>query len=353
MLGGSAQRVSIFMNVFNVHVNRYPVSGTIIFRHYQRGVFGHAGREKAALENEHSDVGIECSRGKLLTRQIAGSVARRIVTDHALGATVAQGERMGLIRFGSRVDVFLPGTANILVKEGDVTQCRRHGHRRMEMKPPGSPQRTGMRRVVVVVPSAFTLGNLFFGFWAIVSAYNGGYLWAGWFIIFAGVLDGLDGRVARASNTGTRFGAELDSLVDVISFGIAPALLIYFEELSTRGPIRLGALLHVRGVRRAPPGPLQRHRRTGWPPVGMVHRPAVARRRRDARRLLRLLADAAVSQHDRRLQRAARRHRHAHAAARIPDGQQRQVPALPLGGLSHAVAAGRPGVLPRCRSSAG
>ena len=115
-------RVSIFMNVFNVHVNRYPVSGTIIFRQYQRGVFGHAGREKAALENEHSDVGIECSRGKLLTRQIAGSVARRIVTDHALGATVAQGDRMGLIRFGSRVDVFLPGTANILVKEGDVTQ---------------------------------------------------------------------------------------------------------------------------------------------------------------------------------------------------------------------------------------
>ena len=89
-----------------------------------------------------------------------------------------------------------------------------------------------MRRVVVVMPSAFTLGNLFFGFWAIVSAYNGNYLWAGWFIVFAWVLDGLDGRVARASNTGTKFGAELDSLVDVISFGVAPALLIYFEELS-------------------------------------------------------------------------------------------------------------------------
>ncbi len=103
------------------------------------------------------------------------------------------------------------------------------------MNPDTAPQRTGMRRVVVVMPSAFTLGNLFFGFWAIVSAYNGGYLWAGWFIMFAGVLDGLDGRVARASNTGTRFGAELDSLVDVISFGVAPALLIYFEELATAG----------------------------------------------------------------------------------------------------------------------
>ena len=105
----------------------------------------------------------------------------------------------------------------------------------MDLKPGGAPQRTGMRRVVVVMPSAFTLGNLFFGFWAIISAYNGGYLWAGWFIMFGWVLDGLDGRVARASNTGTRFGAELDSLVDVISFGVAPALLIYFEELANAG----------------------------------------------------------------------------------------------------------------------
>lgn len=105
----------------------------------------------------------------------------------------------------------------------------------MELKPPGPPQRTGIRRVVVVVPSAFTLGNLFFGLWAIVAAYNGGYMWAGWFIMFAWVMDGIDGRVARASNTGTRFGAELDSLVDVISFGVAPALLIYFEDFATLG----------------------------------------------------------------------------------------------------------------------
>ena len=123
VLGGKSQRVSIFMNVFNVHVNRYPVSGTITFRHYQKGEFGHAGREKAALENEHSDVGIATARGTLLTRQIAGSVARRIVTDHDVGTVVMQGDRMGLIRFGSRVDVFLPETARILVKEGDVTQA--------------------------------------------------------------------------------------------------------------------------------------------------------------------------------------------------------------------------------------
>jgi CDP-diacylglycerol---serine O-phosphatidyltransferase len=103
----------------------------------------------------------------------------------------------------------------------------------MELTP--RPPRTGIRRVVIVMPSAFTLGNLFFGLWAIVSGYNGDFLWAGWYIMFAAVLDGLDGRVARASNTGTRFGAELDSLVDVISFGVAPALLVYFEELATLG----------------------------------------------------------------------------------------------------------------------
>ena len=96
-------------------------------------------------------------------------------------------------------------------------------------------RRRTMRQVVVVMPSAFTLGNLFFGFWAIVSAFNGNFRWAGWFIVFAGILDMLDGRVARLSGTGTRFGAELDSLVDVISFGVAPALLIYFLDFSSAG----------------------------------------------------------------------------------------------------------------------
>jgi CDP-diacylglycerol--serine O-phosphatidyltransferase len=96
-------------------------------------------------------------------------------------------------------------------------------------------RRPTMRQVVVVMPSAFTLGNLFFGFWSIVSAFNGNFRWAGWFIVFAGILDMLDGRVARLSNTGSRFGAELDSLVDVISFGVAPALLIYFLDFASAG----------------------------------------------------------------------------------------------------------------------
>ncbi len=92
-----------------------------------------------------------------------------------------------------------------------------------------------MRQVVVVIPSAFTLGNLFFGMWAVVSAARGNFTWAAWFIVFAGVLDMLDGRVARLSGTGTRFGAELDSLVDCVSFGVAPALIMFFLEFQAAG----------------------------------------------------------------------------------------------------------------------
>ncbi len=122
-LQGRATRISIFMNVFNVHVNRYPATGTIGYRHYNKGSFGHAGTEKASLKNEQSTVGMETVRGKLLLRQIAGLVARRIVTDHQPGTRVEQGERMGLIRFGSRVDVFVPTELKVLVHAGDRTRA--------------------------------------------------------------------------------------------------------------------------------------------------------------------------------------------------------------------------------------
>lgn len=90
-----------------------------------------------------------------------------------------------------------------------------------------------IRRVVIVVPSLFTLFNLFFGIWAMVLATRGEFYRAGWFVVFAGILDTLDGRVARLSGTGTRFGAELDSLVDIVSFGVAPAFLMYQVEFAS------------------------------------------------------------------------------------------------------------------------
>jgi phosphatidylserine decarboxylase len=123
-LAGRSCRVSIFMNVFDVHVNRYPTEGTVAFRHYNPGKFGHAGTEKSSLDNEQSSVGLATSRGKVLVRQIAGLIARRIVTDHPVGTPVQQGQRLGMIRFGSRVDLFLPcDRVRMLVKSGDTTKA--------------------------------------------------------------------------------------------------------------------------------------------------------------------------------------------------------------------------------------
>ena len=84
-----------------------------------------------------------------------------------------------------------------------------------------------LRRGIIILPSAFTMSNLFFGFYAIVAATRGDFAWAGWFIVWAAVMDLLDGRVARFTRTGSAFGEELDSLVDAISFGVAPAFIMY------------------------------------------------------------------------------------------------------------------------------
>ena len=116
---GRATRVSVFMNVFSVHVNRYPVSGTVAYRHYNPGKFLNAAAEKSSLENEQASVGIESGAHRVMMRQIAGLIARRIVTYPNVGDAAVQGERMGIIRFGSRVDVFVPVGTPIKVKVGD------------------------------------------------------------------------------------------------------------------------------------------------------------------------------------------------------------------------------------------
>jgi CDP-diacylglycerol--serine O-phosphatidyltransferase len=95
------------------------------------------------------------------------------------------------------------------------------------VRAPRPPSRQTLQRGVVILPSAFTLGNLFFGVYAMVAASRGDFMWAGWCVVFAGTLDVLDGSVARFTRTGSRFGAELDSLVDAISFGVAPGFIMY------------------------------------------------------------------------------------------------------------------------------
>jgi len=95
--------------------------------------------------------------------------------------------------------------------------------------------RPDVRRVVVLFPSGLTLANLFFGVFAIVTASRGDYTRAGWYVVAGGIADAFDGRVARATNTGGRFGEELDSLVDAITFGLAPAMIMYFAVLNREG----------------------------------------------------------------------------------------------------------------------
>lgn len=90
-------------------------------------------------------------------------------------------------------------------------------------------------RGVIILPNGFTLASLFFGMFAIVSASRGEFDTAGLYVVFGGVCDALDGRVARATGTGSKFGSELDSLVDAISFGLAPAMIMYFAVLNRNG----------------------------------------------------------------------------------------------------------------------
>lgn len=118
---GRATRISIFMNVFSVHVNRYPVSGTVGYVQHSPGKFLNAAVEASSLENEQVSVGLETGRNKVLVRQIAGLIARRIITYSKPGDHAQQGARFGLIRFGSRVDVFVPTTSTVRVKVGENT----------------------------------------------------------------------------------------------------------------------------------------------------------------------------------------------------------------------------------------
>jgi phosphatidylserine decarboxylase len=118
---GTSTRISIFMNVFNVHVNRYPVNGTVRYVHYNPGKFINAAKDKASLDNEQMSVGLESGKYRVLVRQIAGAIARRIVTYSKEGDAAKQGERFGIIRFGSRVDVFIPTGSKVVAKVGELT----------------------------------------------------------------------------------------------------------------------------------------------------------------------------------------------------------------------------------------
>lgn len=118
-LGGDARKISIFLSVFDVHVQRSPVTGTVEHRAYRPGRYAVAWLDKASQENEQASLGIATPYGRVLVRQVAGLVARRIVTYPSVGDRVERGGRIGLIRFGSRVDLFLPLDWEVTCAVGD------------------------------------------------------------------------------------------------------------------------------------------------------------------------------------------------------------------------------------------
>ena len=123
-IAGKYKKISIFMNVFNVHVNRVPYSGQIETINYHEGKFLSANLDKASVDNERNEVMIRTEDGRVLWAvQIAGLIARRIVCWLNVGTPVKKGERFGLIRFGSRVDIYLPEDSKISVKLGDKVKA--------------------------------------------------------------------------------------------------------------------------------------------------------------------------------------------------------------------------------------
>jgi len=124
LLSRPCRKVSIFMNVFNVHVNRAPCSGTVSLIRYNPGSFLSADLDKASEQNERNAILMRTENGKeVLTIQIAGLIARRIVCWVSKGSSLKRGERFGMIRFGSRLEVFMPMETRLIVAIGDKVQA--------------------------------------------------------------------------------------------------------------------------------------------------------------------------------------------------------------------------------------
>ena len=120
--GPGAQQVSIFLSIFDVHVNRSPVAGRVERVDYHAGLFLPAWQEKASLRNEQNTVTVDRGGQRVVFKQIAGMIARRIVFNKKPGDSVLRGERVGMIRFGSRVDLLLPAAARLRVRLGERVQ---------------------------------------------------------------------------------------------------------------------------------------------------------------------------------------------------------------------------------------
>lgn len=132
-MGGPCRRIGIFLSIFDVHVQRAPLAGVVEDRSYRKGRFLAAWAPKASTDNERSEICLRSEPGPFVVRQIAGLVARRIVTDPEKGDRVARGGRIGLIRFGSRVELYVPLDWTVLCRVGDRVRVGRSAVARWEV----------------------------------------------------------------------------------------------------------------------------------------------------------------------------------------------------------------------------
>jgi phosphatidylserine decarboxylase len=125
-MGGRCKKIGIFLSIFNVHVNYAPAEGEVIYTAYQAGKFTNAAKSKAPLINENNSIGIETNNIKIMVRQIAGLIAKRIVCKCQEGDSLKKGEKIGLIQFGSRVEIYLPSHIQLCVREGDKVKAKKN-----------------------------------------------------------------------------------------------------------------------------------------------------------------------------------------------------------------------------------
>ena len=256
--------------------------------------------DKASEENERQHILIERADGLLIGfTQIAGLVARRIVPFVKPGDMLAVGQRVGLIRFGSRVDVYLPHGTDPKVINGpeggrgrnragrawqaaidrgrqpvslpedslhegpeDLSEAGLLGPKAFEGELPVGRSGRGLT-LRAVLPNAITAAALCSGLTGIRFAINGDWERAVMAVVLAGVLDGIDGRIARLLKAQSRFGAELDSLADSLSFGMAPALILFLWSLQDLPRFGWFASLGIRDLHGLAAGAVQRADRSG------------------------------------------------------------------------------------------
>ena len=234
-----APRVSVFLSVLDVHVQRIPADGRVLDVQYRPGRFLSADLDKASEDNERNALLLETADGaRVGVVQIAGLLARRIRCDVAPGDEVAAGETYGLIRFGSRVDTYLPAGSTVAVAVGQRTIG---GETILaELAGAGAGCRCGAvgltavphsRAGVRLLPNAVTVLALCSGLTAVYFALDGRFELCVVAVGAAALFDALDGGLARLLDASSKIGAELDSLSDLIAFGVSPALLLYIWRL--------------------------------------------------------------------------------------------------------------------------